>query len=830
MSADRFAAAERIFRLAIAVEASAREAFVRAEAGGDETLERDVLSLLAEDAEAGGLDAPIHDGAAFAAGAGDAGGGWPSGFADSDAGSARDAELPVIPGFRLLRRIGAGGMGVVYEAEQLAPRRSVAVKVMRSAVRGAASWRRFALEAHVLARFQHPGIAQIFGTGTFDGPEGGRPYLAMELVQGEPLTECAAVRALPLEQKLELLAAIGDALQHAHQRGVIHRDLKPANILVTVDESDPSTASAGTGGSGVPRGTASTGGVSVALRPKILDFGVARAVDDAFDGQSAGTLDGQLVGTLPYMSPEQVGGSSGGDGRDGGADVDTRSDLYALGVIAYELLAGRHPHELRGVAPLEAARIIRDVDPPRLGTLDRRLAGDVETIVAKAMEKERGRRYQAASELSADLRRHLRFEPIAARPHSALDHLVRFARRHRVASAMLVATSILLIGGAVVVAFALATATRERDEAVRQAAIARAVNAFVDEDLLGAADAADRDGAFLTVREALDRAAQAVDSGRVEDPSVEAALRSTIGRCYRRLGLLDESEPHLVAALALHRRQAGDHHLDTTEAMNELAKLRTLQGRDDDAIDGYRAVLDAKRAALGDAHPSTIVACDNLARELRRSGRMAESIPFHERAHALATRHLAPDDPARVFAATGLASLRRDQGRLDDAEPLYRDALERSRRIHGSDAQHTLRLMNSLALLEMRRGRQASAEALLLEAIAIAEVRVGRHHPNTLVYLSNLGNLYLDWHDGDRPDGDRLDDAERVLTECVAAHESTLGPTHRGTLLTMTHLMRVLERRGDAGDAAVLRERIAERWIERDGPESPEAAALQEER
>ena len=362
---------------------------------------------------------------------------------------AADAPPAQVAGYRVVRFIGRGGMGAVYEAEQDNPRRLVALKVIRPGLASRDLLKRFDREAHLLGRLHHPGIAQVYAAGRADD---GQPFFAMELVAGPPLTEYANRHRLDTAARLELLARVCDAVQHAHDQGVIHRDLKPPNILV-----------------------------DAAGQPKVLDFGVARATDADLRATTA-TEVGQVIGTLAYMSPEQAAGDP--------AALDPRSDVYALGVVLFELLAGRLPYSLQGLPMAEAARVIHERDPDRLGSVNTAMRGDVETIVAKALEKDKARRYASAAALAADLRRFLAGEPIAARPASAWYQFRKFARRNKALVGGVAATFAALLAG---LALAVTSARREADlrrlaeeghrEAVRQtyqARLAAALSALRD--------------------------------------------------------------------------------------------------------------------------------------------------------------------------------------------------------------------------------------------------------------------------------------------------------------------------------------------------------------
>ena len=386
---------------ALALRGAERAAFLDRECGDDASVRRDVEAMLAHAVSAHDADAPApapDPDRALRTGAGVEAMLRAEALAPPSSIGAAPPQPHVLSGqYRILRVIGEGGMGVVYEAEQAIPRRNVALKAIRSAFASRQMLRRFEQEAHILGRLHHPGIAQIYEAGAALPERGDQAFFAMELVEGLPLTQHADRHALDVRRRIELLIRVSDAVQHAHQRGVIHRDLKPSNILV--DASG---------------------------QPKILDFGVAR-LDEGDPLESAHrTRDGQLVGTLPYMSPEQVSGDA--------SEIDTRSDVYALGVLLFELLTGRLPHPVGERTLPQMLIVIRDEDAPRLSSIDRSLAGELDAISAMALAKEKERRYASAADLGGDLQRYLDGDPVLAKQDSAIYVLRKQMHRHRYAT------------------------------------------------------------------------------------------------------------------------------------------------------------------------------------------------------------------------------------------------------------------------------------------------------------------------------------------------------------------------------------------------------------
>jgi len=731
-----------------------------------------------------------------------------------------EAALPgTIGGYRVLRCIGRGGMGIVYEAEQVEPRRRVALKVIRPGFVTPSNLRRFRDEAQVLGWLDHPGIARVWGAGTDERGAGPQPWFAMELVEGVPLTEHCERAGLGLEARLALLAQVCDAVHHAHQKGVIHRDLKPANILVGRDG-----------------------------RPKVLDFGVARVTESDLRSTTLQTRAGELVGTLSYMSPEQVEADP--------SKLDVRADVYALGVVAYELLSGRLPLELHARALHEAARAVAEEEPGRLGTLDARLRGDVETIVARAIDKDRTRRYASAEELASDVRRYLADEPIVARPASAVYQLRKFARRNRALVGGVVAVFVVLVAAVVVSTRfglrearanaargeALALADQRLREAERQARIAGEVNRFLNEGVLGAADPLRNADPDVSLRSVVDLARPAL-AGRFEDePLVRASLLATLGATYRSLGALERAESCLDDALALHASAPDDDalaraarrrvaiergHVLYLDARNEEAAVQLVEVRaellaepDSDPGDRFDAtnLLASVRLAQDDA-----AGAEELARWVLEVDPSEDGAPSDGRRSALRTlghalvrrgawdearRSLEGvlDDSERRLGAEHLqtqldradlaALLLAAQSDLEQAVELLESAAAGMRASLGDAHPLTLPVLNNLAVAYWLVGRREESGALYREVLDATRARYGDDNPRTLEARTALAGHLLD--------SGRASDALDELLDVHALQTELLGAQHSHTQDTATRLVGALTGVGDLEGATAV--------------------------
>ena len=758
---------ERVSELFLAVREMVekqRIAFLDSACGDDHALIGEVLSLLQHDDPPGDfIEQPaVGEGFHIPASLGDG--------AVQTTNTTENQYPSHIGHYKILGVLGQGGMGTVYEARQENPRRVVALKVIQPGMTASRLLKRFEHEAQLLGQLEHEGIARIHEAGTFDSPQGPLPYFAMELVRGNTLLQYTDTHNLDTAQRLKLVAEICDAVQHAHQKGIIHRDLKPTNILVNEQG-----------------------------RPKILDFGVARATDSDVQMTTMRTDVGQLLGTLPYMSPEQVKGDP--------IQVDTRSDVYALGVITYELLTGHLPLDVRRKTIAEAARIIADDDPSRLSRFSRVYRGDIETIVTKALEKDKDRRYQSASDLGADIRRYLVDEPIVAHPASAVYQLHKFARRNKVLVGGLAAVLVALVAGIIGTTWGMTQATAARNIAVenerqakRELTKAQQLTTFI-RSMLQAVEpevALGRDTELF--RSILDDAAGRVDKELAGQVEVEVLIRNTIGSAYTAIAAYEQADEQLVRAFELAQTELGERHRITLEIRDNLASLRLKQSRLEEAEALFSETIKWRRELFGYEHPDTLKSQLGYVRTANDQGRWLDAVNDGSDLLEMSRRILGDDDPGTISAAFQLGTAYKNLGRIADAEPLYREVLQRSRTLRGDRDPRTLNAMRGLASLYRRNGQYEKAEPLYLEVLEHRRELYEEDHPKIADAMNSLGMLYRSQ--------DRYQEAEQLYVQVLEINRRVLGDEHQYSLITMINLATVYDLQGRNKEAvALLRER-----------------------
>ncbi|MFN8179646.1 MAG: tetratricopeptide repeat protein [bacterium] len=707
----------------------------------------------------------------------------------------------VIGNYRLVERIGMGGMGEVWIADQVRPvRRRVALKLIRSGMSTGQFIARFEAERQALALMDHPNIAKVLDAGATDR---GLPYFVMEYVPGVPITQYCVENALDPRERLRLFAQACDGVQHAHEKAIIHRDIKPSNVLVTTIDGRPV--------------------------PKIIDFGVAKALEQPLTDTAMYTQAGALVGTLEYMSPEQL---------DLSGNVDTRTDVYSLGVLLYELLVGALPFDVKDIPTTgldEFRRKVREDEPVRPSTRVTRLGGaaaagaraeqvaaagwrrllkgELDWIVMKALEKERARRYGTPRELAADIERYLHNEPVIAAPPGHVYRMRKFVRRHwaGVALASLGLVTILLtVGG---LWYGLQRAHRAEADAQREAAKAKAVNSFL-QDMLASASPEQTQGRELTVREMLDEAAAHGDSSLAGQWDLQAAVRATIGNTYEALGLFDKAAAHLEAALDLRKKHLSPDDREVAQSLHDLGKLRWEASDLPGAEKLMEQALAIYRRHPGDADQQIALCLNDLGVVYQSNGDLGKAETAFR--SALDTqRKLHPGESTDVTdAMNNLAWVLRGEGHVDEAERILRDALATNRKLLGARHPSVLASeVNFAAALQQQR-EYKDAESLYREAIDGMRTVLGSDHPNTLRAQTALGEMYLDLGRGD--------DAEPVVNEALASAEKTLGPDHAVTIRLLADLGWVHRVRGDLAQSEADYREVLARRARTLGPDNPD--------
>ena len=680
--------------------------------------------------------------------------------------TTKDVSSPVTSGesigpYSLLQQIGEGGMGVVFMAEQKTPvQRKVALKVIKPGMGSKEVIARFESERQALAMMDHENIARMFDAGTTADD---RPYFVMELVRGLPLTKYCDENRLSIKKRLELFVMVCEAVQHAHQKGIIHRDIKPSNVLVSSYDGRPV--------------------------PKVIDFGVAKAMHQKLTEKTLFTEFGKVIGTLQYMSPEQAGLSH--------LDIDTRSDIYSLGVLLYELLTGSPPIEkarLREAGWEKVMQLIREEEPRKPSTrisesgdaiagisgarhtspvsLLSLVRGDLDWVVMKALEKERSRRYETANGLGMDIQRYLNAQPVIAAPPSARYRVSKFVKRNRSAILVAMTIAVLLIMATGISTWQAIRATSAEKRALDKEAATSEINKFFLEDILQQSNPEFQPDRDLLLSTVLEQAVEKIGERFAEQPEIEANIRYTIGRSLAGLGRYDAAQPQLERVLELSKLVWRDDHPNTRSAMNNLAIVYLRREQFDKAILLLEKVLQLDRRLSPEKSEEMLLRMVNLADLYRIRGQGED----YQRSKALLDEALAeyrsmPEPPVdgSLGAILNLAVLHAVSEEYEEAEQMFREAVQKLTKIASPNHPMTLLARQNLAVSYLEQDKFESAESELLEVLELRKELQTAEHPDVAEALADLCRLYMRQK--------KYADAEPIARECleICGKHDTLG-------------------------------------------------------
>jgi eukaryotic-like serine/threonine-protein kinase len=700
--------------------------------------------------------------------------------------------------YRLVQMVGTGGMGEVWRAEQTAPfHRTVALKLIKAGMDTRAVVARFESERQALALMEHPNIAKVFDAGAT--PEG-RPYFVMEYVPGLSITSYCDKHRLSIRDRLLLFTQVCEGVQHAHQKAIIHRDLKPSNVLVSEVDQKPV--------------------------PKIIDFGLAKATGPRLSQATMYTEAGGVVGTPDYMSPEQASSER---------NIDTRTDVYSLGVILYELLVGMLPFSSQGGGLTPSVLEKLRADQPTLPSskikalgesleesaekrheepqsLRRHLRGELDWIAVKALEHDRSRRYGSPAELAADIQRYLNDEPVLAGPPSTTYRALKFIRRHRFGVGVATVALILLVAFAVTMALQARRIAKERDRANREAAASERVADFMTQ-MFKVSDPGEARGNSVTAREILDKASKDVDNGLANDPQLQAQMMNTMGTVYENLGLFSQAEPLLRHALEIRRQMLGNSNKDTLKSMYQLSEVLTWKGNAAEAEKLCGESFEGRRTVLGPENRDTLTSMNWLVWILFIEGQYPEAEKLARQTVEITRRALGPQDKVTLSAMGRLGVILTEERKLPEAEAIQREGVEIRRQTLGPEHPDTLAATSNLATLLHAEGKFSESEKLNRDALPVWERVFGSENAKTLMVVENLAI--------DVKDQGRYAEAEKLDRGALELELKKFGPDNRSTLITMTNLAETLAGEGNFSEAEQLLRQTVDGKRRTMGPEHP---------